>query len=254
MVEPERARPPIVCVCGSTRHRAAILDAVRAETLAGRIVLAPGVFSQAEGEELDDEVVARLTELHEEKIRLADEVLVVDVDGVGDATRREVELARTLGKPVRSWSPSPSPRPAPIDPVVALRESHHAQRLLTNDVPTVDVPADVKELRCALVEEEAEELRAAVEADDIVGIADAIADLLYVVHGAALTFGIPVDDVFAEVHRSNMTKLGDDGAPILRADGKVMKGPSYSPPQLEPILHSHGAGGSASHSPRPTSP
>lgn len=242
-------RPRVVCVCGSTRHRGAILDVVRAETLAGRIVLAPGVFSQADGEELDRDVARMLTDLHAAKVEMADEVVVVDVDGIGDATRREVELAELRGKPVRHWSP-PAPPPAPppepsapppIDPTVALAESHRAQRLVANGVPTVDVPADVKELRCALVEEEAAELRDAVEADDIVGIADAIGDLLYVVHGAALTFGIPVAEVFAEVHRSNMTKLGRDGEPILRADGKVMKGPDYSPPDLAPILRAHGA-------------
>jgi len=70
-------------------------------------------------------------------------------------------------------------------------------------------------------------------------VADAIADLLYVVYGAALTFGIPTAEVFAEVHRSNMTKLGDDGLPIYRDDGKVLKGPHYSPPDLAPILARH---------------
>lgn len=127
-----------------------------------------------------------------------------------------------------------------FDPIAALQQSHRAQRLVTNNVPTTDVPASVKELRCALVEEETAELRAAVEADDVIGIADALADLLYVTYGAALTFGIPIEAVFAEVHRSNMTKLDQDGAPIYRADGKVMKGPNYSPPVLLPILTAAG--------------
>ncbi len=60
------------------------------------------------------------------------------------------------------------------------------------------------------------------------------------VYGAALTFGIPVADVFTEVHRSNMTKLDDDGQPVVRADGKVMKGPNFSPPDLLPVLRRHG--------------
>jgi 8-oxo-dGTP diphosphatase len=242
MVEGEGDRPRVVCICGSTRHRTAILDAVRAETLQGRVVLAPGVFSQADGELLADDVVDMLTGLHAAKIELADEVVVIDVDGVGEATGREVDLAQALGKPVRFWTPVAEQRSLPIDPDAALRESHRVQRLVANDVPTTDVPQDVKELRCALVEEEAAELREAIAGDDIVGIADAIADLLYVVHGAALTFGIPTNEVFAEVHRSNMTKLGADGAPILRADGMVMKGPNYSPPRLEPILRAHGYG------------
>lgn len=130
----------------------------------------------------------------------------------------------------------PSADPEPIDPLVALRESHRAQQLITSDTPTLDVPSMVKELRCALIEEEAAEFRAAVEDGDIVAVADAIADLLYVVYGAALTFGIPVREVFTEVHRSNMTKLGDDGLPSYREDGKVLKGPNFSPPDLLPVL------------------
>lgn len=111
---------------------------------------------------------------------------------------------------------------------------------MSSEVPTLDVPAEVKALRCALIEEEAEEFRDAVEAGDLVGVADAIADLLYVVYGAARTFGIPVREVFAEVHRSNMAKLNDDGEPIVRSDGKVMKGPNFSPPDLLPLLAAAG--------------
>jgi predicted HAD superfamily Cof-like phosphohydrolase len=232
-------RPTIVCVCGSTKYRAEILRAVRAETLEGKIVLSPGVFSHANGEHLNAQLVSGLTKLHEQKIRLADEVLIVDVDGrVGDATAREADLAASLSEPVRYWSKiGEASRATHIDPEIALRESHRVQHLVTNDVPTLDVPAELKELRCALIEEEAAEFRDALEANDIVGVADAIADLLY---GAALTFGIPATAVFSEVHRSNMTKLDEHGEPILRADGKVMKGPNFSPPNLAPILREHG--------------
>ena len=128
-----------------------------------------------------------------------------------------------------------------IDPVDALTESHRVQRLVTHEIPTLQVPDDVKALRCALIEEEAAEFRAALEADDLVEVADALADLLYVVYGAALTFGIPIRQVFAEVHRSNMTKLDDEGHPIYREDGKVMKGPNFVPPELLRILQHHGA-------------
>ena len=126
--------------------------------------------------------------------------------------------------------------PEAIDPLDALRESHLAQRLITNEVPSLDVPDAVEELRCALIEEEATEFRQAVETNDIVGVADAIADLLYVTYGAALTFGIPIREVFAEVHRSNMTKLDEEGKPLYRDEGKVMKGPNFSPPDLMPLL------------------
>jgi hypothetical protein len=103
--EPSRDRSAIVCICGSTRFPAEILEAARAETMQGRIVLAPGVFSQADGEQLGPEVIRRLNDLHAEKIRMADEVLVVDVGGrVGETTAQEAAYAVSLGKPVRYWS------------------------------------------------------------------------------------------------------------------------------------------------------
>lgn len=71
---------------------------------------------------------------------------------------------------------------------------------------------------------------------DIVGIADALGDLDYVVNGAALEHGIDLPAVTSEVHRSNMTKLGPDGKPIYREDGKILKGEGYEPPNLEKVL------------------
>lgn len=232
------AGPVVVCLCGSVRHKETFLAAAAAEALAGRVTLMPGVFSKADGINLSESEIAALGDLHRHKIAMADEVLVIDPDGkVGDATASEIAYATDLGKNVRYLSrESVSALRVIVDPVAALRESHQVQRLVTSEVPTLDVPSPVKELRCALIEEEASEFRAAVEADDIAEVADAIADLLYVVYGAALTFGIPVREVFTEVHRSNMTKLDDEGQPILRADGKVMKGPNFSPPDLRPIL------------------
>jgi NTP pyrophosphatase (non-canonical NTP hydrolase) len=238
MAEPRAERPEVVCLCGSVRFKQEFLAAHEEEALQGRIVVAPGVFSKADRRQLTDDDVERLHELHRRKIELADEVLVIAPDGrLGESTAGEVEYARSLGKPVRYWKPT---RPIPIDPVDALLESHRAQRLVSNTVPTLDVPEAVKALRCSLIEEEAAEFRAALEGGDIVGVADAIADLLYVVYGAARTFGIPVREVFAEVHRSNMTKLDDNGEPIVRAEGKVMKGPHYSPPDLLPLLKAAG--------------
>lgn len=230
---------PIVCICGSTRFKRDLLAAQEAETLLGRIVLGPVVFSQADGVALTDDEVEVLHALHRRKIEMADEILIVAPDGrIGETTAQEIAYGEDLGKPIRFWTSTA--HPTPIDPVEALIESHRAQRLFSSEIPTLDVPDDVKALRCALIEEEAQELRDAVAADDIVEVADAIADLLYVVYGAARTFGIPVREVFDEVHRSNMTKLGRDGEPILRADGKVMKGPDFSPPRLRPILEAAG--------------
>lgn len=71
---------------------------------------------------------------------------------------------------------------------------------------------------------------------DFVEVADALGDLLYVVNGMAIELGIPLDDVFDEIHRSNMSKLGEDGKPIYREDGKVLKGPSFFQPAISDIL------------------
>ena len=102
--------------------------------------------------------------------------------------------------------------------------------------PTVDVGADQVELRLALIEEEVGELAEAARAGDLVGVADALADIVYVAYGTAHVYGIDLDAVLDEVHASNMTKLGADGRPIRRADGKVLKGPDYRPPDIAAVL------------------
>ena len=91
-------------------------------------------------------------------------------------------------------------------------------------------------LRLKLILEEYEELETAVEEHHLVGIADALTDILYVTYGAGHAFGINLDECFEEVHESNMSKLGPDGKPIYRDDGKVMKGPDYREPDLRKIL------------------
>ena len=91
-------------------------------------------------------------------------------------------------------------------------------------------------LRIALIEEELQELRDAIKDRDMIEVADALTDILYVVYGAGQAFGIEIDECYNEVHRSNMTKLGEDGRPMKDADGKVMKGPNYEPPNLEQFL------------------
>ena len=91
-------------------------------------------------------------------------------------------------------------------------------------------------LRLKLILEEYEELETAVEEQHLVGIADALTDILYVTYGAGHAFGINLDECFEEVHESNMSKLGPDGKPIYRDDGKVMKGPDYREPDLRKVL------------------
>ena len=94
-----------------------------------------------------------------------------------------------------------------------------------------------RELRIDLIEEELDELKVAIENRDMVEIADALTDILYVVYGAGHTFGIDLDDCFDDVHASNINKLGADGLPVYRDDGKVLKGPGFFAPNLESILN-----------------
>tara|TARA_S200000501_G_C20799422_1_gene733319 strand:- start:495 stop:899 length:405 start_codon:yes stop_codon:yes gene_type:complete len=95
---------------------------------------------------------------------------------------------------------------------------------------------NTRDLRLELISEEFSELCQAMEDRDMVQIADALTDLLYVVYGAGHSFGIDLDECFQEVHASNMSKLGPNGKPIHREDGKVMKGPGFFEPDLENIL------------------
>jgi hypothetical protein len=98
-------RPRVVVLCGSTRFRGEMADVNRAETLAGRIVVAPGVFAH-DGDAITDEQKANLDALHLRKIDLADEVIVVNVGGyIGDSTRAEIAYAIEVGKPVRYLEP-----------------------------------------------------------------------------------------------------------------------------------------------------
>ena len=100
-----------------------------------------------------------------------------------------------------------------------------------------EVPdAETVSLRIELIAEEVEELWNACENKDIVEIADALTDILYVTYGAGHAFGIDLDKCFDEVQRSNMSKLDEDGNPIYREDGKVMKGSNYSEPDLKSVL------------------
>ncbi len=92
------------------------------------------------------------------------------------------------------------------------------------------------QLRYDLIKEELDELSLAIKEKDIIEVADALTDLLYVVYGAGHAFGIDLDKCFAEVQRSNLSKLDIDGKPIYNENGKVMKGPNYSKPNLKQFL------------------
>ena len=94
----------------------------------------------------------------------------------------------------------------------------------------------INELRISLIKEELEELKKAIKDNDILEVADALTDILYVAYGAGHAFGINLDECFNEVQESNMSKLGSDGKPIYNESGKVMKGPNYFKPELSKFL------------------
>ena len=94
----------------------------------------------------------------------------------------------------------------------------------------------IVKLRIDLIKEELDELTEAIKNKDIVEVADALTDILYVTYGAGHSFGINLDKCFSEVQKSNMSKLDKDGNPIFNESGKVMKGPNYFQPNLKKFL------------------
>jgi predicted HAD superfamily Cof-like phosphohydrolase len=94
----------------------------------------------------------------------------------------------------------------------------------------------INSLRLSLIQEELDELTKAMKENDILEVADALTDILYVTYGAGHAFGIDLDKCFDEVQRSNMSKLSRDGKPIYNENGKVMKGPGYFKPDLSKFI------------------
>jgi predicted HAD superfamily Cof-like phosphohydrolase len=95
----------------------------------------------------------------------------------------------------------------------------------------------INNLRYDLIKEELEELKVAMENKDLLEVADALTDILYVTYGAGHAFGIDLDKCFEEVQNSNMSKLGEEGKPIYNESGKVMKGPKYFKPDLTKFVN-----------------
>ena len=94
----------------------------------------------------------------------------------------------------------------------------------------------INDLRYNLIKEELEELKEAISKKDLLEVADALTDILYVTYGAGHAFGIDLDSCFDEVQNSNMSKLGKDEKPIYNEAGKVMKGPNYFKPDLSKFI------------------
>jgi len=112
---------------------------------------------------------------------------------------------------------------------------HRTFDIVVNSAPTV-ADGRTRRLRVQLIQEEFDELKEALAAEDLSSIAKEMADLLYVVYGTAVSYGIDMDPVFREVHRSNMSKVGG----YKREDGKWVKPATYSPARIEPILVEQG--------------
>lgn len=120
----------------------------------------------------------------------------------------------------------------------AVQDFHKAFGLGIAVKPTARLSAETVQLRYGLMKEENEEYLEAAKAGDLLEIADALGDMLYILCGTIIEHGLQdkMAEVFEEIQRSNMSKLGEDGKPVYREDGKVLKGPDYSPPNLEKIL------------------
>lgn len=120
----------------------------------------------------------------------------------------------------------------------AVKEFHNAFKIGYSEFPTADLGDTKNLLRFNLMKEENEEYLEAVQNNDLVEIADALGDMLYILCGTILEHGLQhkIEAVFDEIQRSNMSKLGADGNPIYREDGKVLKGPTYFKPNFSTLL------------------
>ena len=121
----------------------------------------------------------------------------------------------------------------------SVTEFHKAFGLGVNNTPTTKIDESTMNLRFSLMEEENKEYIEAVKNNDIIEVADALGDMLYILCGTIITHGMQhvIDQVFEEIQSSNMSKLGSDGKPIYREDGKVLKGPNYFRPDIAKILN-----------------
>jgi len=122
--------------------------------------------------------------------------------------------------------------------IAAVQEFHEAFGLEIQHQPTVALDEKVIDLRYNLMKEENEEYLEAAQAGDLVEVADALGDMLYILCGTIISHGFQdkIEAIFDEIQRSNMSKLGTDGKPIYREDGKVMKGPNYFKPNIAGLL------------------
>jgi len=120
----------------------------------------------------------------------------------------------------------------------AVTEFHTAFKIGFSETPIADLGESKKLLRFNLMKEENEEYLEAVQNNDLVEIADALGDMMYILCGTIIEHGLQhkIEAIFDEIQRSNMSKLDEDGKPIYREDGKVMKGPNYFKPDFSKLI------------------
>lgn len=124
------------------------------------------------------------------------------------------------------------------DKIAAVQKFHTSFKLGYKNEPIADLGDAKNTLRFNLMKEENEEYLEAAQDNDLVEVADALGDMLYILCGTIIEHGMQhkIEEVFNEIQRSNMSKLGEDGEPIYREDGKVLKGPNYFKPNIKEIL------------------
>lgn len=122
--------------------------------------------------------------------------------------------------------------------IEAVKAFHTAFKIGYRETPKADLGEAKNTLRFNLMKEENEEYLEAAANNDVVEVADALGDMLYILCGTIIEHGMQdkIEEVFNEIQRSNMSKLGEDGQPIYREDGKVLKGPNYFKPNIKAIL------------------
>ena len=126
------------------------------------------------------------------------------------------------------------------DKINSVKEFHKVFNLDFLEVPKANIGHEKNKLRFNLMKEENEEYLNAANNNDLIEVADALGDMLYILCGTIIEHGFQykIDEIFDEIQNSNMSKLGRDGKPIYRKDGKVLKGPNYFKPNIEKILNS----------------
>jgi len=123
--------------------------------------------------------------------------------------------------------------------IEAVKIFHEVYKLSYKENPTTYIGLDKIKLRFNLMAEENQEYFQAAKNNDLVEVADALGDMLYILCGTIIEHGMQdkIEEVFDEIQKSNLSKLGEDGKPIYRDDGKVMKGPNYFKPNISKVLN-----------------